>query len=280
MTSTQKLSVLLAFPVLFLGVEAAVAAPLVTGVVNAASYASGSVAPGEIVALFGSGMGPATLATQQPTDRYGTTLSGVQVTFNGIAAPLLYVSATQIGAVVPYGVSGSASASVQVVYLAAKSNVLAVGMAASALGVFTANAAGTGAGAILNQNYGLNSVTNPAILGDVIMVFGTGEGVTTPAGTDGVLDPNPAPQPASAISATIGGQTAKVWYAGGSPGLVAGLVQVNVQIPASIVACSGTGVPLVLTSAAGSSQTQVTLQIQSATTCPGSAVKSLTFTTT
>lgn len=84
MASKHKLSVLLTFPMIFLGAEVVRAAPLLADVANGASYASGTVAPGEIVALFGSGMGPATLILQQPTNAFGTSLSGVQVTFNGV----------------------------------------------------------------------------------------------------------------------------------------------------------------------------------------------------
>jgi len=44
------------------------------------------------------------------------------------------------------------------------------------------------------------------------------------------------------VTCTIGGSNAPVQYAGGAPGLVAGLMQVNVQIPAGIQA--GSAVPV------------------------------------
>ena len=68
------------------------------GIANVASYQSGSVSPGEIVVIFGSNMGPSQLAPYALAgEKFSTTLAGTTVTFDGIAAPLIYASATQIG---------------------------------------------------------------------------------------------------------------------------------------------------------------------------------------
>src|SRR5262245_12640828 len=88
------------------------------GVVNAASFLGGSVPPGEMVALFGSGIGPATLTGLQLTASglVDTSLADTRVFFDGAAAPLIYVSATQTSTVVPYGVAGKTITQIQVEY--------------------------------------------------------------------------------------------------------------------------------------------------------------------
>jgi len=94
-------------------------------VVNAASFIKGAVSPGEIVTLFGTAMGPANAAyaTIDPsTGKLATTIGGVQVMFNGIPAPMIYATATQISAVVPYEIAPISSPSVWVKYVGQTSN--------------------------------------------------------------------------------------------------------------------------------------------------------------
>ena len=67
-----------------------------------------SISPGKIVVIYGAGLGPAQLVQNQPSNgQFGTSVGGTAVSFNGIAAPILYASATQVAAVVPYAVSGT-----------------------------------------------------------------------------------------------------------------------------------------------------------------------------
>jgi uncharacterized protein (TIGR03437 family) len=86
-------------------------------VLNAASYLGGGVAPGEIVTILGSAMGPADLASLQVT-RAGVpvTLAGVRILFDGQPAPLIYVSDRKSSAIVPYDVAGKATVDIQVEY--------------------------------------------------------------------------------------------------------------------------------------------------------------------
>jgi len=92
-------------------------------VVNAASYVGGGVAPGEIVTIFGSAMGPSELVPLRLTDdrRLATALAETRVLFNGVPAPLVYVSDKQVSAIVPYVVAGRSSVDVQVEYAGLRS---------------------------------------------------------------------------------------------------------------------------------------------------------------
>ena len=233
------------------------------GVVNAASYAGGAVSPGEIVAIFGSGLGPGTLVGLQLDSRgyVSTSLAGTQVLFDGVAAPLIYTWAGQVSAVVPYAVSGKTSTQVQVSYQNQNSNLVAIPVTNAVPGIFTMDASGRGQGAIVNQDGTVNSADNPAAVGSYVSVYATGEGQTKPGGIDGKPGDTPAPTPiAQPVTVTVGGLNAQVQYAGGAPGQLAGLLQVNVQLPLKIAA--GPSVPIVLSMGGQASQASVTLSVR------------------
>ena len=163
----------------------------ITGVVNAASFANAPLAPGEIVAIFGQNLGAGAPA-YGGFDNNGflsTEIGGTQITFNNVPAPLLYESTGQVAAIVPYEVASSAQVGVQANNNGQLSPIYMFPLAASAPGIFAMNAAGSGAGAILNQDYTLNSPSNPAVAGSVIMVYATGGGQTNPPGVTGVEAP-------------------------------------------------------------------------------------------
>jgi uncharacterized protein (TIGR03437 family) len=131
-------------------------------------------------------------------------------------------------------------------------------------GIYTLNQAGTGPGATLNQDgVTVNGPGKPAAKGSVVSVYMTGEGQTTPGGADGAIIPSDATglkKPNLAVTATIGDVAAKVTYAGSAPGIVSGVMQVNVEIPAN--APSGGAVPLVITVGTTPSQSLVTVAVQ------------------
>ena len=138
--------------------------PTLTKVTNAASYATGSISPGEIVTLFASDpthpIGPATaagLALDSTTGKVSTTIGGVQVLVNGYLCPMIYASASQVSAVVPYEIKILTSATVLVKFLGQSSNGVLVNVATTVPGVFTANSSGTGPGAIANSNGSTNA---------------------------------------------------------------------------------------------------------------------------
>ena len=234
------------------------------GIVNAASYAGGAVAPGEIVTIFGTGLGPGTLAGLELDSRgyvSASPLAGTQVLFDAVAAPLIYSWAGQVSVVVPYEVSGKNATQVQVVYQGHLSNLVSMPVSEVIPAIFTIDASGSGPGAIVNQDGTVNSASNPASVGSFVSVYGTGEGQTTPSGIDGKPGASPAPAPlAHPVTATVGGLSAEVQYAGGAPGLVAGVIQVNIQIPQGVAA--GSSVPIAIEIGGRKSQSDVTLAIK------------------
>jgi uncharacterized protein (TIGR03437 family) len=149
---------------------------------------------------------------------------------------------------------------VQVNYQGQLSNSVAEPVATVVPGVFTINVSGSGQGAIINQDGTVNSASNPAALGSTVSVYATGEGQTNPAGVDGSPDAPPLPQPVTQpVTSTVGGAAATVTYAGGVSGLVAGLLQVNVQILQGI--STGNAVPIVLIIGGTTSQANVTVAL-------------------
>jgi uncharacterized protein (TIGR03437 family) len=203
------------------------------GVVNAANYApiTNPVAPGEIVTLFGSGLasGNAT-ATTFPLP---TTLAGTQVTINGQAAPLYYVTPTQIALFVPQAIGPNNNvnnATFKVINNGTTSNAVTVYTNYTAPGVFSANGNGIGAAAAQHADYSLITSSNPAKIGDTVVLYGGGLGTVTPAVADGAPAPSNPPAKIDDMDyVDFGGQQQTIAFAGLTPGL-AGLYQLNTTI--------------------------------------------------
>jgi uncharacterized protein (TIGR03437 family) len=196
--------------------------------------------------------------------KVSTTLDGVQVSFSGIAAPETYVSNGQINAVVPYELAGIVNPWVQVTVEGQSSNVFPLGFAAAAPALFTANGSGTGPGAILNADTSYNAPDHPAAKGSFVILYMTGEGQTNSAVTGKITaessTPPLTPQPlVSPLSVLVGGQPAPVAFYGEAPGLVSGILQINVQIPAN--APSG-NLPVSVTLGGANTQVGVTVAVQ------------------
>ncbi|MDP9169637.1 MAG: hypothetical protein M3N54_03375, partial [Acidobacteriota bacterium] len=233
--------------------------PSITGIVNAASYASGPVAPGEIVAILGQNLGPQDIAVSgvDASNSLPTNLNGTLVTFNGVPAPLIYTSAGAVAAIVPYEIAGAQNATAVLTYNGAVAQPQTLALAAAAPGIFSGDASGSGPGAILNADYSLNTPDNPADQGSIVVVYATGGGQTNPAAATGKITSAAAPL-VSDYSVTVDGIPVKVLYAGNAGGEVAGAVQLNVRLPAG-----STGqVPIVLTVANQPSQANVTVSIK------------------
>lgn len=242
-------------------VIAAPAPPSVTGFVNAASYAPGPAVPGMIVTLFGTGMGPSNVISAALVNGFfDTKVSDTRVLFDGAAAPMIYTSAGQVAAIVPYGLYGRLSTTVQVEYLGVRSNGLVLRVDTSLPGLFSANSSGRGPGAILNQDSSVNTVTNLAARGQAIVLYATGEGQTTPLGIDGKIIGFDLRKSLLPVSVKVGGVDCTVEYAGSAPGLVSGVFQVNVRLNNSVP--SGLAVPVVLQVGGAASQDGLTVAIR------------------
>ena len=246
--------------------------PTLSRVTNAASYAAGSISPGEIVTLFADDpthpIGPATAAylSLDVNGNVATSLGGVQVTVAGYDCPMIYASAKQVSAVVPYEVGIYNTANVLVKFLGQGSNGILMNVATTVPGLFTYDSSGTGPGAILNSNLSVNTAANPATRGDVVVIYLTGEGQTSPGGVTGkvtTVDLTPGhpltPAPLLPISVTIGSQPAQWTFAGEAPGFVSGVLQLNVVTPTNIAAGNQ---PIVVTIGGNPSQQGVTVALK------------------
>jgi uncharacterized protein (TIGR03437 family) len=242
--------------------------PVVLSITSGTGIQPGAVSPGEIVTIYGNGIGPATPATGtsfQPTasGTVPTMLANVTVTFNNVAAPLIFVLQGQINAIVPYEVAGQTSVPVVVTNNGTASAAFTVPVTATTPSIFSLGENGSGQGAILNNpGLSVNGTANPAAPGSSVAIYATGEGQLVPAGTTGCITgaTMPIPKPVGNVSVTIGGQAASVSYAGEAPDLVCGVIQINATIPASL---SAGAQPIVLTigTATNSNQT-ITVAVQ------------------
>ena len=229
------------------------------GIVNAASFAppTNAVAPQEMVTIFGSNMSIGSAQAPASTFPLPTTLSNTRVLVNGVAAPLLSVSPTQITMLVPGIVSPdlTAYAAFEVQNLGVTcpspapaqsqcpvSKLVTMYTNYSAPGVFSLAANGFGPAASVNNLGAVITAGNPAKSGDLPLLFLTGLGSVTPALTDGVAS-SPNGQPLnwsdiynmSALSVYFDGYASpNIQFAGVVPGYAAGLYQINAQVPANV----------------------------------------------
>jgi uncharacterized protein (TIGR03437 family) len=203
--------------------------PSFSALVSSASFVGGALAPGELVSFFGNYLGQGTPVVWNGTQTYN--LGGVQVFFDGIPAPLIYVAAGQVNAIVPY----AAANPVKVV------NVETPGGTASGSDIpLSLSSPAVFPNAIVNQDNTLNGPAHPAPTGSIIVMYGTGLGATNPASVDGVLTalsdfPKQVYQSQLIISQNPLFSTPismEVLYQGPAPGLVAGVFQINARIPA------------------------------------------------
>lgn len=234
--------------------------PEIASVVNAASQLP-AISPGQLVTIRGTHLStPPVTAEADGTGLFPKVMGHTRVTFNGIPAPLLYVSNERIDCVVPHGVAGSQTAEVVVDLLQPagpndSSPAVTVPVSDTSPGIYTADESGSGPGAILNSGdtADVNTESNPAPPGTAITFSATGAGAWNIPFPDGALvlasmtataPPNPEfLAPVAPVSVTIGGQPAKVIQATAKRNRVSGMLLVTVEIPEGI----GSGAqPLVL----------------------------------
>jgi uncharacterized protein (TIGR03437 family) len=231
--------------------------PRALSLVNAGSgQFSGTIAPGEIISLYGTGLGPAIPVAASPQNGFfPTSLGGVQVLVDDQPIPLLYVSGSQINAEIPSRINGleNGLADVRVRYNSAVLPDLRVLVTTAVLGAFYSSGAYL---AVTNQDGSVNSQRNPATPGSYVSLWATGL-----SGPDVVMDGAIAIRADNYCSScqvtfiTYGFDvTETVQYAGPSPGLIDGLMQINVIIPTQTQAQSHTPQLQVLSQSTGTLQ--------------------------
>lgn len=211
---------------------------LSTSALNAATQDSGAgIAPGELVTLTGFGIGPDTGVAYQPNAQglIPTELAGVQVFINNEAVPVLYVQSRQINVVAPTNLTVGGSTGIEVTYKGQQWGPFLTAVTYATPGIFRLQVSQTAEAVAMNQDLTLNTPSNPAPRGSFVTVWTTGYGNTDPACVSGGLN-DPQAEPLSpGVNAMIydGSEVYPVAYAGSSPALVCGIVQVNFQIPAT-----------------------------------------------
>jgi uncharacterized protein (TIGR03437 family) len=149
----------------------------------------------------------------------------------------------------------------QVDYQGLRSDILTLPVAATAPGLFSLDMRGRGPGAILNEDgFTLNSPSQPAPRGSLVVIYATGAGQTAPPGQDGLVPSTLLPKPVLPVTVRIGGATAKVEYAGAAPYYVSGLLQITARVPLDIE--PGDYVPVILTVSGQSSLPAVTVAVR------------------
>lgn len=205
-------------------------APFLTreGVVNGANLRSGKIAPGSFVTVFGQNL--ATTTAIADTFPLPTKLGGTEVIFNGVAAPLLFVSPGQVNFQAPVETySGRGGVIVRTGY--GQNISLPIDVLQTAPELFVM---GERSAIALNQDGTLNTASNPAPQGTIVTFFLTGQGPTDPYSPSGRQAPfEPLARVVSSYKAFIAGREANVQYLGLTPGY-AGLAQANVEIPTGI----------------------------------------------
>jgi uncharacterized protein (TIGR03437 family) len=195
--------------------------------VSAASLSPGPVAPGEIIVIFGAGLGPESgvAGALDSNGMLANLLSGAEVRFDGVPAPIFYAQFGQLNVQVPYTVAGNTVTHVQALYQGAPSGSVDLVVVAAAPAVFPV---------VVNQDGFPNSATDPTALGSILTFYATGEGLTDGSNVSGQAALAPYPSPLLPVTLTVAGFPAQILYAGSAPGAV-GLMQVNARVPAGFI---------------------------------------------
>ena len=219
------------------------------------------IAPGSLVTVFGTSLGPTTPAFlggfDPDTGLVPTALAGVSATFDGVPAPMVFALDSQLNLQAPFEIAGRAQTTVTITANGRTSDPVVIPVRGAAPGIFQNPS--TGAGIILNQDGQVNTSGTPETPGRVAVIFATGQGVTNPALPTGAPAPGaPLSGALGGVTAMIGNRPANVLFAGMTPGFV-GLMQVNAVIAED--AQTGPAVPVSITVAGAVSQPGVTLSV-------------------
>ncbi|MGD0778299.1 MAG: hypothetical protein ABSC05_36415 [Candidatus Solibacter sp.] len=205
-------------------------------VTNAISLVQTAVAPGELAAIFGTGLGPQTGVTGvlDATGALPSALSGVEVRFDGAAAPIFYAQSGQVNVQVPYTVAGSDTVTVEVRYQGTLVGTASLPVAPSAPAMLTL---------ATNPDGSPNAQSAPAARSTWMTFYATGEGLTDGPNIAGLPAQAPYPHPLLPIILTIAGVNTQILYAGSAPGMI-GVLQINALVPSGFVAPGQTAAQL------------------------------------
>jgi uncharacterized protein (TIGR03437 family) len=257
--------------------------PIVNWVKNAASWNASAIAPGEVVAIQGTSVGPSQPVFASSASQLGTSLGGVSVLFNGIPGAMIYTTpisgdTQQLAVVVPYEIAANpatTSVNVQVEVQGNSSDPIPMPVTTALPGLFTNDYSGLGQAAALNQdtvngqtvltrngplNASANPPTQPATRGSYILLYATGEGQTSPPGVDGRIAATIFPSPVLSCSVSIGGIAVTPASCGATPNSTAGELQVKAQVPIGVT--PGNNVPVQVTIGNVTSPAGVTIAVQ------------------
>jgi len=222
------------------------------GVVNAASSSpfTAFLSPGEFLTLYGSDLAPATNVASVP---FPNELGGVQVFINQVAAPIYYVSPSQVSVIVPYITTPGSVAQIQIVNNGQTSNMVTQFTGMSSAGAFTNSpVGGIGIAAAERPDYSIVSESNPAQIGDTIALYLAGMGAVSNQPADGTAAPS-SPLAETTSTPTIILYDANgncptdsngncvlpsVTFSGLAPGF-AGLYQIDFTIPSGYASGNG-----------------------------------------
>jgi uncharacterized protein (TIGR03437 family) len=219
---------------------------------HAASYQHVGVVPGCVMVIRDGGgglpgeIGPPflTLLQLEGSGKVATELEGTKVLFDGVPAPLLHAYAAQVALVVPYSIAGKRTVKMQLVYKGEENYPVEFNVRDAAPGIFTMDSTGQGQAVMLNEDYSLNGPASPAAKGSWVMLYFSGAGQTDPPGVDGEVTGTVLARPRLPVRVWIQGREVEVLYAGAAPGIVSGVMQVNVRLPLDIP--SGNNLPLTM----------------------------------
>jgi uncharacterized protein (TIGR03437 family) len=213
----------------------ALTAPAVFAITNSAiPHAVANVASGELITLYGVGLGPSVGLSGQPDQNglFPTQLGGVQVQFGNVAAPLLYVGPNQINFQAPFfGLGGKTTGYTLGSTFPLTETVLVTTPTGSLPAIQTQVAGSIGVFAVLNEDGSVNSVSNPAAEGSIVVLYLTGLGQPMSSSRNGAIAPSPGSVYQYGIDVKYFTESLNVLYAGTAPSLINGLDQVNVRLP-------------------------------------------------
>jgi uncharacterized protein (TIGR03437 family) len=240
------------FMVLPWNYDAAVAAPRISRVANAADN-SENVAPGSLISVYGANLSPVTETTSQTP--LPTLLGESCLTVNGTAVPMIYVSTGQINAQLPYAVEGSTTLTLRTPGGVSDNYNLTISPAAPSIFRTTLSGGPEVATVVRAVNNEMVTPSNPVHRGDVLTIYATGLGRTSPSVENGGVAPaDPLASVVATPQVTIGGVPAQVTFAGLTPGQI-GVYQINVLIPDRIP--TGWNIPLAISQGTSSASVDV-----------------------